>query len=160
MILITDGEDNGGGVEEAVRIAKGKGVRIYVLGIGTGTPELVPRYLTDGTQDGFMRDSEGSYVTTSLSPEGEEMLKQVASSTGGTYTRSAPGKISLPAVEREIRKLKQSELKARKVTIYDEFYLWFLIPALVLLVLETLPGDARTPLGKLFAFRRNGKEER
>jgi Ca-activated chloride channel family protein len=159
IVLVTDGEDHGGGVEEAARLAKGKGVRIYVLGIGTGTPELVPRYLSDGTQDGFMRDSGGTYVTTSLSEEGEEMLRKVASTTGGTYTRSAPGKINLPAVEREIRKLKQSELKARKVTIYDEFYLWFLIPALVLLALETIPGDARTRFGEIWRRRRRDREE-
>ncbi|MBW2261650.1 MAG: VWA domain-containing protein [Deltaproteobacteria bacterium] len=160
MILVTDGEDHGGGVVEALRFAREKGVKIFVLGIGTGTPELIPRYLTDGTQDGFMRDSGGSYVTTSLSAEGEEMLGSLASSTGGTYTRSAPGKISLPAVEREIRKLKQSELKARKVTIYEEFYLWFLIPALILLVLETMPGDARSHVAEMWARWRRRREER
>jgi len=160
MILVTDGEDHAGGVDEALRIAKEKGVRIYTLGIGTGSPELIPRYLSDGSQDGFMRDSSGSYVTTSLSEEGEEMLGNLARSTGGTYTRSAPGKISLPAVEREIRKLKQSELKARKVTIYEEFYLWFLIPALILLVLETIPGDARTHLAEVWARWRRRREER
>ena len=160
MILVTDGEDHEGGVEEALRIAKEKGVKIFVLGIGTGTPELIPRYLSDGTQDGFMRDSSGSYVTTSLSGEGEEVLSSLAKSTGGTYTRSAPGKISLPAVEREIRKLKQSELKARKVTIYEEFYLWFLIPALVLLVLETIPGDARSHISEMWSRWRRRREER
>jgi Ca-activated chloride channel family protein len=160
MILVTDGEDHAGGVEEAVRAARDKGVRIYALGIGTGTPELIPRYLADGTQDGFMKDSDGAYVTTSLTGEAEDMLGSAASLTGGSYTRSAPGKVSLPAVEREIRKLKQSELKARKVTIYDEFYLWFLVPALILLVLETIPGDARTRLRALIEAWRRGREDR
>jgi Ca-activated chloride channel family protein len=159
MIVVTDGEDHAGGVEEAALEARGQGVRIYTLGIGTGTPELIPKYLADGTQDGFMRDSSGSYVTTALSDEAEDVLAAVAKSSGGTYTRSSPGKISLPAVEREIRKLKQSELKARKVTIYEEFYIWFLIPALILLVLETVPGDARTRLGELLIRVRKRKEE-
>ncbi len=144
MILVTDGEDHEGGVEEAIGAAAQKGVHIHVLGVGTGTPELVPRYLEDGTQDGFMRDEGGNYVTTSLSADAEKALEEMAHATSGSYTRSAPGKISLTAVEKEIRKLKQSEMEARKVTIYEEFYLWFLLPALALLVLETFLGDART----------------
>lgn len=160
MILVSDGEDHGQSLEQAIQEAATRQIRVHVLGVGTGTPELIPRYLTDGTQDGFMRDDGGSYVTTSLSDEAQAALKKLASATGGTYTRSAPGKVSLPAVEKEIRKLKQSELKARKVTIYDEFYLWFLIPALVLLVLETIPGDARMKLhGWLRRRRRRDDDE-
>ncbi len=160
MVLVTDGEDHGGGMDEAIADAKAKGVRIYVLGVGTGTPELIPRYLGDGSQDGFMRDSDGNYVTTSLSTQGEDVLGKVAGDTGGTYTRSAPGKISLPAVENEIRKLKQSELKAGMVTIYDEFYIWFLIPCLVLLLLETIPGDARSRLGRAWREWRSQRRTR
>jgi Ca-activated chloride channel family protein len=159
IVLVTDGEDHEGGIEEATRLAARKGIRIYVLGVGTGTPELIPRYLADGTQDGFMRNDEGDYVTTSLSAEGEKTLESLARTTGGSYTRSAPGKVSLTVVEKEIRKLKQSELKARKVTIYDEFYLWFLVPALVLLVLETILGDARLALAVRWRSRRTDRRE-
>ena len=88
------------------------------------------------------------------------MLERIAAGAGGTYMRSSPGKVSLASVENEIRKLKQSELKTRKVTIYDEFYLWFLVPALVLLFLETVPGDARSRLGRLWAERGRGKERK
>ncbi|MFH1436829.1 MAG: VWA domain-containing protein [Pseudomonadota bacterium] len=143
LLLITDGEDHEGEGVKASKEAEKQGIRIFVLGVGTETAELIPRYLEDGTQDGFKQDSDGSYVTTSLTPENEDGLKQIAKNTKGIYIRSAPGKISVFPVAEEIRKLKQAELKARKVTIYDEFYLWLLIPAFILLVLESLINDAK-----------------
>ena len=149
MVLITDGEDHEGQGAEAAKDAAKNGVRIIVLGIGTGTAELVPKYLDDGTQDGFQQEEDGKYVTTSLTPDNEEKLKDIAKNTKGIYIRSAPGKISIFPVIDEIRKLKQAEVKARKVTIYDEFYLWLLIPAIILLMLESLINDSREGLLRL-----------
>lgn len=158
LLLITDGEDHeGGGVDMAKAAAK-NGIRVFVLGVGTGTAELIPRYLDDGTQDGFQQNEDGKYVTTSMTPEIEESLKKIAKNTNGIYIRSAPGKISVFPVSEEIRKLKQAELKARKVTIYDEFYLWLLIPALVLMLVESLINDSKEGLWALIRRRRKHED--
>lgn len=154
LLLITDGEDHEGQGVEASREAAKHGIRIFVLGVGTGTSEIIPKYLDDGTQDGFMKGEDGRYVTTSLTSENEDKLKGIAKNTNGIYIRSAPGKISIFPVAEEIRKLKQAELKARKVTIYDEFYLWFLIPAIVLLMLESLINDSSKGLWALIRRRK------
>lgn len=159
LLLVTDGEDHEGrGAERAKEAAK-KGVRLFVLGVGTGTAELVPRYLDDGTQDGFQQDEKGAYVTTSLTPENEEKLKEIAKGTNGIYIRSAPGKVSVFPVADEVRKLKQAELKARKVTIYDEFYLWLLLPAFVLLVAASLVNDSKRGIVALIVERVRRRRE-
>ena len=159
LLIITDGEDHEGRGVEASKIAAKNGVRLFVLGIGTGTAELIPKYLDDGTQDGFQQDADGKYITTSLTPEGEGNLKTMAKNTQGIYIRSAPGKISIFPVADEIRKLKQAELKARKVTIYDEFYLWFLVPAAILMLLESLVNDSKVGILRL-VWRRRKEEEK
>jgi Ca-activated chloride channel family protein len=154
IVLLTDGEDHEGQGVEAAKEAAKHGIKIIVLGIGTGTAELVPKYLEDGTQDGFQQDVDGKYVTTSLSPENEEKLKEIARDTKGIYIRSAPGKINIFPVIEEIRRMKQEEIKARKVTIYDEFYIWLLLPAFLLLLVECLISDSSEGIIKYLWRRR------
>jgi hypothetical protein len=43
------------------------------------------------------------------------------------------------------------------VTIYDEFYLWFLVPGVILMLLESLVNDSKVGILRLIWRRR--KEE-
>ena len=78
IIVITDGEDHEGGALEAADAAKKKGMRVYVLGVGStkGSPIPIP-----GTGN-YMQDNTGNTVMSALN---EDMCKQVASAGGGTY---------------------------------------------------------------------------
>lgn len=135
IVLITDGEDHEGDPLAAADEATNHGIRVHVLGIGSDSPELIPRYLDDGTPMGYQKDREGNYVTTSLSAQNEEALQELASRTGGRYYRAGPDLGGMSRVVEEIRKLKASEVSSRQVTIYEEVFQWFLLPAIALLAL-------------------------
>jgi Ca-activated chloride channel family protein len=135
IILITDGEDHLGDPVAAAREASGKGIAIHVVGIGSASPELIPRYLDDGTAMGYQKDEAEKYVTTALTPENEEKLKDIARLGGGRYYRAGGDFAGMAAVVREIRTMKQTEMEARQITVYEEVFQWFLAPAVALLLL-------------------------
>ncbi|MFS6554789.1 VWA domain-containing protein, partial [Parabacteroides distasonis] len=58
IIVITDGEDHEGGAIEAAKAAKEKGMRVYVLGVGStnGTP------IPDPSTGDYMKDAAGQTV--------------------------------------------------------------------------------------------------
>ena len=75
IIVVTDGEDHEGGALEAAKDAKKKGMRVYVLGVGS--PNGAPIPLGNGN---YMKDRTGNTVMTKLN---EEMCRQVAEAGGG-----------------------------------------------------------------------------
>ncbi|MBN2527966.1 MAG: VWA domain-containing protein [Deltaproteobacteria bacterium] len=148
IILLTDGEDHvGTPVDVSEEIAK-DGVKIFTVGIGSDSPELIPRYLDDGTTVGYQKDASGEYITTRLSAENEDTLKQIAANTGGRYFRAGNDLSGLEAVVDEIRNMKQSEVESRQTILYDEVFQWFLIPAALLLLLAFLVPERRLAKGR------------
>ena len=75
IIVITDGEDHEGGALEAAKAAKKKGMRVYVLGVGSDKGAPIPL----GNGD-YMKDRTGNTVMTKLN---EEMCRQIAEAGGG-----------------------------------------------------------------------------
>ncbi|MBN2804211.1 MAG: VWA domain-containing protein [Deltaproteobacteria bacterium] len=138
IILLTDGEDHVGEPLEVSKEAAKKGVKIFTIGVGSDSPELIPRHLDDGTVMGYQKDDNGEYITSSLTAKNEDTLKQIAANTGGRYYRAGSDLSGLQSVVDEIRNMKQSEVQSRQAVIYEEVFQWFLIPAAFLLLLAYL----------------------
>lgn len=132
ILLITDGEDNEGRGVEAARSAAGKGVKIFVFGIGEASGGPIPA--RDG-KGGFMKDREGNLILSKLEEEG---LRKIASITGGSYARSVAGDLDLDILYFEgIRSGTEARtLKTKKITIHEERFTFFLLAAFLLLLLE------------------------
>ena len=142
VVLLTDGEDHEGDPLEAARQLSEAGIRLYTVGIGSRTGEPIPTYADDGTWTGYLRDSDGSAVTTSLTAENEQQLRQMAELTDGEYFRAERGGVGVDQIRREIRRMKQSELDTRQVTITEDRFALAALPAFLLLLLETLLPEA------------------
>jgi Ca-activated chloride channel family protein len=84
---------------------------------------------------GYQKSDTGEYVTTALTPANEDKLKEIAAKTGGRYYRAGADLSGIAAVIDEIRKMKQTEVEARQITVYDEVFQWFLAPAALLMLL-------------------------
>ncbi len=138
ILLITDGEDHHGDPLKAAEEAAKEGIIIHVLGIGSDSPELIPRYLDDGTPMGYQKDQDGKYVTSALSADNETALKDIAAKTGGRYIRAGTAFQGMEEVIDDIRKLRQHESQERKITVYEEIYQWALVPAFALLLISFL----------------------
>ena len=135
IVLLTDGEDHLGDPSAAADEAAAQGIVVYTVGFGSDSPELIPRYLDDGSTMGYQKSDTGEYVTTALTPANEDKLKEIASKTGGRYYRAGADLSGIAAVVDEIRKMKQTEVEARQITVYDEVFQWFLAPAALLMLL-------------------------
>ncbi|HEY8430404.1 MAG TPA: VWA domain-containing protein [Sandaracinaceae bacterium] len=142
VILMTDGEDHEGDPIAAARELAEAGIRVYAVGIGSRTGEPIPTYAPDGTWTGYLRDDDGRVVTTALTEENERQLRQIAEITGGRYFAAGRGQVGVDQIRAELRRLTQHENEARRVTIHEARYALALLPAFLLLVLESLLPEA------------------
>jgi Ca-activated chloride channel family protein len=107
LVLVSDGEDLEGEVEDAVRRAKEAGVVVHTIGIGTAQGQPVPDFDREGNRNGFKKDEAGSVVVSRLH---EDTLEAIARGTGGTYTRLTATNPSLSAVAGAIAGLERKSL--------------------------------------------------
>jgi Ca-activated chloride channel family protein len=134
ILLITDGEDNEKRGLEAAEKAAGKGIKVFVFGIGEPSGGPIPS--GDG-KGGFRKDDAGKLVLSKLD---EDSLRRIASATGGTYVRSLAGDLDLDVLYFEgIKSRTEAQtLKSGKVKVYEERFALFLLAAFLFLLLEGL----------------------
>jgi Ca-activated chloride channel family protein len=142
VLLLTDGEDHEGDPIAAAEELSAAGIKVYAVGIGSGSGEPIPSYTADGTLTGHMKDADGRLVMTSLSPENEETLTEIASITGGEYVRAEEGTVGVTEIRTELAKLQASERKARRVTVHENRFALALLPGFLLIVLEAILPEA------------------
>jgi Ca-activated chloride channel family protein len=140
ILLLTDGEDTDSEPLESADAASKLGVRIFTVGIGSRSGELIPEYDEHGKVTGYVKDSEGHYVTSRL---GEETLAQIARRTGGELFHADAKRFGVEDAARALAGLKRAENDARLVREYDEVYEALLAPAFVLLVVEACLSERR-----------------
>ncbi len=148
IIVITDGEDHEGGALEAAQEAKEKGMRVYVLGIGSskGSPIPIP-----GTSD-YMKDNSGETVMSALN---EDMCKQVASAGGGAYIHVENNSNAQEQLNRELDKLAKKEISSTVYSDFDEQFQAVGILVLLLLIAEICILEIKNPhLRNIHLFNR------
>jgi Ca-activated chloride channel family protein len=107
MVLVSDGEDLEGDVEEAVRRAKEEGVVVHAAGVGTEPGQPVPELDADGRVVGYKRDESGAAVVSRLNMT---TLEAVARGTGGKAFRITPADSSLGALAAAIEGMERKAL--------------------------------------------------
>jgi len=139
LILITDGEDHEGDIEEAAKRAAERGVKIYAVGIGTAEGELIPATTEGGGS--FVKDRQGQVVKSRLN---EKTLEQVALTSGGAYVRGLGAALGLDEVFRDhIAKMERREVASTLERRYEERFQLPLVLALLCLLVEALIGERR-----------------
>lgn len=140
LIAITDGEDHEGAIDEAVGRAREQGVRIFTVGMGSPDGVPIPAFDEAGRRSGFVRDEDGSIVTSRLD---EATLMRIAERTDGAYYRATARGSELEDLANRLTGEEGQELEAQQVTRFEEQYQLFLGLALALLVAEMLVPDRR-----------------
>jgi len=90
IIIISDGEDQGTRLEDALRRAHDKGIVVSTIVIGSTTGSTIRR--ADG---GDLRDDFGDVVRTYAHPE---MMQQIARATGGRFFANPFGEHDLDSL--------------------------------------------------------------
>lgn len=122
VVLLTDGENNGGIIPPSIakELAKLYGIKVYTIGIGTEGYAIMPQQ----TREGVVRSREKVNID-------EALLQQIASETGGRYFR-ARDKRALQTIYSEINQLEKTTVQRISYNRYTQL---FYIPALVALLL-------------------------
>jgi Ca-activated chloride channel family protein len=107
MVLVSDGEDLEGEVEEAVRRAKEAGVVVHAVGVGTEAGQPVPEVGPEGKLAGYKRGQDGSAVVSRLNMA---TLEAIARGTGGRAFRITPQDTSLSALAAAVEGMQQKAL--------------------------------------------------
>lgn len=140
VVLLTDGEDHGGGVERRLEALAEDGVVIHALGVGT--PEGAPVPLPAGRdgRGGDVRRYQGKVVISQL---GEPLLEQAARATGGIYLRAESAAVDLSSLLARIREMETTRIEARTVVTGRERFQWPLAVAAAALLLQLAVGPFR-----------------
>ncbi len=151
ILLFSDGEDQGKDALAAARVAAGLGIRIFSVGVGTEAGGTVP-----GLSGQPMVDpTTGS---TAVSRLDEKSLSQVSSITDGRYWTLAGAGSVVPQMMEEMGRLKRKEYASRSQAMRQDQYAWFLVPALMLLLLALVLPDRRRVPASGPASRADSKE--
>ena len=126
IVVITDGEDNEGGAEAMAKQAQEKGIKVFILGIGSTQGTTIP--MPNGED---LRDANGNIVKTHLN---EEMCKKIADAGHGVYIHVDNSSVADALLEKELGKLQKGEINNVVYSDYDEQFQAFALLAVLLLI--------------------------
>jgi Ca-activated chloride channel family protein len=141
IILVSDGEDHGDGVDDAVELAKEKGVRIITIGVGTEKGGPIPLRDDRGTIASYKKDQEGETVITKLYPE---ILKKIADNTKSKYIVGTATKDVVEEVKKSLDKIEKSEFESQQIADFESQYQWFLALGFLLLLVDVFLLEKKT----------------
>lgn len=126
IILLTDGVNNRGEItpQMAAEIAKTYGIRVYTIGVGANGMAPYPVMTPWGV------DIQKVQVEID-----EDLLKQIAESTGGRYFR-ATDNTKLMEIYNEINQMEKARITVDSFPVYKELFPRYAIVALIALLLE------------------------
>lgn len=127
LIIITDGEDNEGGADEAIADAVKEGVKVFTIGVGTDNGGPIP------VGSDFKRDETGNIV---LSKMNQPMLRDLAAKGNGKYFQLGSGKDEINAIFKELGRINTKDFEETVFTSFDDQFQICLIIAAVLLLME------------------------
>jgi Ca-activated chloride channel homolog len=127
VILLTDGENQGGLIDpySAKEIAKSQGIKVYTIGMGTEGYAAAPVQSATG---------EVRIQRQKVNID-EKLLREIAAETGGLYFRARDNK-SLQQIYGEIDKLEKSKIEITMHRRYTERFFPFALAAAFILLLE------------------------
>lgn len=127
IILLTDGEDQGGRIDPLAgkELAKAYGIRVYTIGVGSEGYAPVP--VPDGAGGTTTRQQKVNID--------EKLLRMIAEETGGLYFRARDNE-SLKRIYTEIDKLEKSRIEVTSLRRYTERFFPFALAAATLILLE------------------------
>ncbi|MCA4899727.1 MAG: vWA domain-containing protein [Bacteroidota bacterium] len=129
IILISDGEDFGEETDDVAREVEDNDFKLFTLGVGTEKGGQIQ------TGRGYKTDNSGNVVISKLNPVS---LKALASKTNGQYFEINDSRNDVNRLISTIGKIEGELRDARTVDVSANRYFYFLLAAVLLLVLDLL----------------------
>ena len=118
LLLVTDGENHEGGIDESVQILKENKVQLAILGLGTKQGGYVPNDPYK-PEFGYKILVNGKKVVSKLNPK---MLAEIAQKANGFAITSAISFPDLVNIVDQIRDLKTGESEVSDVEVKQNWY--------------------------------------
>lgn len=136
VVLITDGEDHDESALEIAADMADEGIVINTVGIGSPEGATIIDELTN--QD--KKDINGNVVITKLN---EEELKKIAEKGKGAYQRFTTTDELVNKLDAELGSMDQRTVTEDSLVNYQNYFPYFLLLALVLLVVELFVSERK-----------------
>ncbi|MFN2371717.1 MAG: VWA domain-containing protein, partial [Candidatus Krumholzibacteriia bacterium] len=149
ILLVTDGEDLEGKWEEAARACQQDGIKLIPVGVGEPEGGLIPVTDGRGRPAGFLKDDEGSVVLTRLDLAA---LEKMAAISGGSPFRVGVDGLAGDRLFAELERLGKRDLQERRISAYQERYVWPLLLAAACFALLLVLGPRRPPVAAALAL--------
>ena len=140
VLVVTDGEDFGGELEDALDELREAGIALYAVGIGTPEGAPIPDFDDTGRRQGFVRDRDGDVVISRLEEAG---LLELVRGTEGVYARAGRTGLDIARLQSELGALEGGAFRSQRVVRHQDRYTHPLAAALVLLIVEAWIRDRR-----------------
>jgi Ca-activated chloride channel family protein len=128
LILLTDGRQTVDGLRpaEAADALQALGIKIYTIGVGGTEPAPFP-----------VKTPFGTKIIRQRLDLDEKTLMNVAEISSGQYFRAAETD-RLQEIYGIIDQQEKTEVKVKEFFHFKELYFWFLVPAIILLLVEVV----------------------
>ncbi len=150
LILLTDGEETVGDTVEAAKQAAKAGIQIYPIGIGSVSGVPIPIRDDQGNLVEWKKQKNGELVQTRLD---EGILLKIATETGGKFYHASAEEFELDRVYEDIERTRAEKEQQSFLTVqYEDRYQWVLLPAFILLLIESILSDRKKTVQKARAL--------
>ncbi|MPM23266.1 hypothetical protein SDC9_69732 [bioreactor metagenome] len=147
IVLLSDGEDLEGDPGPVIAELQKRKIAVNTVAIGTEKGGPIPVY-SSNVRVGYKKDAEGNTVMTKPN---EELLKALATQTGGIFVGTKDLGNAAESIMNELRKAEKEENRSMVFSDYNSLYLWVLIPALLLLLFDFFLLEKRMKWQDLFS---------
>lgn len=140
IVVVSDGENTEGEIENSIEMAKKMGVKVFTIGMGTLEGGPIPINDSKGNRIDYKRDRAGSIVLTRLD---ERTLEELAARTGASYKRATSGGNEINDIYKELTTIEKTEFGVKQITGYESQFQYPLALAIFFLIMEFLLSERK-----------------
>ena len=154
LILLSDGEDHDDIPESIINLIIENNINLISIGVGQDSGSTIPMKI-NGTLDSYKKDNNGEVVITKRN---SEILKKIASSSGGEYIDGNITEETLESVKAKLDEIDKSEFETSQFVEYKQQFQIFILIALLFIIADIFIFQTKTKwIQNLNLFNENEK---
>ena len=140
LILLSDGEDHDDIPESIINLIIENNINLISIGVGQDSGSTIPIKI-NGTVDSYKKDNNGEVVITKRN---SEILKKIASSSGGEYIDGNITEVTLESVKAKLDEIDKSEFETSQFVEYKQQFQIFILIALLFIIADIFIFQTKT----------------
>ena len=138
LVVITDGENHDPAAVTAAQNALGIGIRTFLVGAGTEAGAPIP--VQERGRRQYKLDKQGQVVQSKMN---SSLLQEIATAGGGIILDINDVDRSIARLRAQLSTIEKSEFEQQDFDVFETYYQYFVIVAILLLIAEFMIGYQR-----------------